>query len=144
MLSLMFLLGVMFIMSMQPVFMVSMLIVITFVYSYMIYKVVGTFWFSYVLLMVMLSGVLVVFTYMVTLCPNESFEVYSLVVMFLFMVLFVVGIFFMYELDFSIITVNLWISYLGMMSLFLVGFLFCIMLLVVSLSYVNDGALRIK
>lgn len=133
----------MFVIRLQPVFIVRVLILISLLYSYMIYNVLGTYWFRYVLLMVILRGVLVVFTYIVTIIPNESFEIYNLVVVFFLIVLFLVELLGSYELDYSLITANLWVSYLGIMTLFLVGFLLIIMLLVVSLRYVSSGAFRI-
>lgn len=139
-----FLLGVMFIIRMQPVFIVRMLILITFVYSYIIYRVLGTFWFRYVLLIVILRGVLVVFTYMVTLIPNESFEIYSLILLFIIMVIFIVEYMKLYWIDIGLISVNLWITYFGLLRIFLVGFLLVIILLVVSLRYIGDGAFRVR
>lgn len=140
----MFLLGILFVIRLQPVFIIRILVIITFLYSYIIYKYCGTFWFGYMLLIVILRGVLVVFIYIVTIIPNESFEIYNLVVLFFFIVLFIVRFVNLYEVDFRIITVNLWSNYIGIMTLFLVGFLLRVILLVVSLSYINDGAFRIK
>nr|YP_009072499.1 NADH dehydrogenase subunit 6 [Oxyopes sertatus]AIP86903.1 NADH dehydrogenase subunit 6 [Oxyopes sertatus] len=143
--NLIFLLGVFFVVSLQPVFMVSILIFITLFYSYLIYKVIGTFWFSYMLLMVMLSGVLVIFTYMVSLVPNESFEVVNLVILLSFMI----SMFVKWGLDFGgdmgIMSMDLWISYLGGFSLFLVVFLLVIMLLVVVVSCMSGmGSFRVS
>lgn len=92
----------------------------------------------------MLRGVLVVFTYIVALAPNESFEVYGLIILFFIILIFIMRILVNYEIDFSIISVNLWINYLGIISLFLVGFLLGVILLVVSLRYIGDGAFRVK
>lgn len=139
-----FLFGVIFVVRFQPMFIVRMLIVITLFYSYIIYRIIGTFWFRYVLLMVILRGVLVVFTYIVTLIPNESFEIYRLVVFTILIVLLIITWINYYNEDYRIITINLWITYIRVISLFLVGFLLSIMLLVVSLRYVNDGAFRVK
>lgn len=140
----MFLLGIMFVMRLQPVFIVRVLIVITFFYSLIIYNSMGTFWFRYILLIVMLRGVLVVFTYIVTIVPNESFEIYNLVIVFFFIILLIVECMDLFNLDFRVVTVNLWGNYIGMIVLFLVGFLLRVMLLVVSLRYINDGAFRVK
>lgn len=140
----MFLFGLFFLIRLQPVFMVSVLIVITFIYCYIIYEFIGTFWFRYVLLMVILRGVIVVFTYIITLIPNESFEIYSLVIFFFIIVIFVVGLLEVYENDFRIVSVNLWNRCFRMMILFLVRFLLGVILLVVSLRYMSDGAFRIN
>nr|YP_009040879.1 NADH dehydrogenase subunit 6 [Telamonia vlijmi]AIB04200.1 NADH dehydrogenase subunit 6 [Telamonia vlijmi] len=137
------LLGIFFVSSIQPMFMVSSLIMIVVMYSYMLYYMIGGYWFSYALIMVMLSGVLVIFTYMVSLIPNESFENYNLMyIMFIMMML--VGSFHVieYKMKWSIVSLNLWMSFIGMMNMFMVGFLLSIMLLVVWLSYMDYGALR--
>nr|YP_010611003.1 NADH dehydrogenase subunit 6 [Lycosa grahami]WAQ70325.1 NADH dehydrogenase subunit 6 [Lycosa grahami] len=143
MMMLMFLFGVLFVISLQPVFMVSSLIIITLFYSFFIFKMIGSYWFSYLLLLVMLSGVLVVFTYMVSLIPNESFEIYGMLFMFLFMFFFV-KYYNLFEVNMGFVSMNLWESYLGMFSLFLVGFLLVIMFLVVLLSNMNFGSVRVS
>nr|YP_009107079.1 NADH dehydrogenase subunit 6 [Oxytate striatipes]AIT96926.1 NADH dehydrogenase subunit 6 [Oxytate striatipes] len=139
----MFLMGVFFVISFQPLFMVSSLILITLMYSYLIYKITGTFWFSYILLMVMMSGVLVVFTYMVSLIPNESFEIYSLMFFFSFLMMMLLNFNFFFLSDMSFISMNLWMTELSYMNLFLVSFLLVIMLLVVYMSYMEEGAFRV-
>nr|YP_010022218.1 NADH dehydrogenase subunit 6 [Oxyopes licenti]QOL12233.1 NADH dehydrogenase subunit 6 [Oxyopes licenti] len=144
MVNLIFLLGVLFIISLQPVFMVSILIFITLLYSYLIYKVIGTFWFSYMLLMVMLSGVLVIFTYMVSLVPNESFEVVNLVILLSFMVSMFLNWGLNFNNDMGIMSMDLWASYLGSFSLFLVIFLLAVMLLVVVVSCMTEGSFRVS
>nr|YP_009744385.1 NADH dehydrogenase subunit 6 [Oxyopes hupingensis]QIE13338.1 NADH dehydrogenase subunit 6 [Oxyopes hupingensis] len=141
--SLIFLLGVFFLVSLQPVFMVSILIFMTLFYSYLIYEVIGSFWFSYMLLMVMLSGVLVIFTYMVSLIPNESFEIYNLMVLLSFMMMVFIKWSGLYKMDMSVISMDLWVSYLGLFSFFLVSFLLGIMLLVVVMSYMSEGSFRV-
>nr|WAQ70312.1 NADH dehydrogenase subunit 6 [Lycosa sp.] len=143
MVMLMFLFGVLFIISLQPVFMVSSLIIITLFYSFYIFKLIGSYWFSYLLLLVMLSGVLVVFTYMVSLIPNESFEIYSMVLILFFMFFFM-KYYEMFKMDMGFVSMNLWESYLGMFSLFLISFLLVVMFLVVLLSNMNLGSVRVS
>lgn len=143
-LKLVFLLGVFFVIRIQPIFIVRILIVISLIYSYSIYKVTGTYWFRYILIIVMLRGVLVVFIYMVTLVPNEKFEIYNLLVLFLFVMIILIKIDFYFLIDMRLITVNLWITYLGAFNLFLVRFLLRIILLVIVLRYLSDGSFRIN
>lgn len=134
----------MFVLRFQPVFIVIILIIITFLYSYIIYKVIGTFWFRYILLIVMLTGVLVVFTYIVTLIPNETFEVYGLVFLFILVGLFIVVWINYYNDSLELVSIGLWSTYLSFFRLFLVRFLLGVILMVVSLRYINDGAFKIK
>lgn len=145
MIKLAFFIGILFVLSFQPVFIVRMLIFITFLYSYMIYIKLGTFWFRYVLLMVMIRGVLVIFTYIVSLVPNESFEIYGLVILFFLIRVFIITLSNFYNIEnFEYITINLWITYIRFLRLFLVGFLLGIILLVVILGHINNGALRAR
>nr|YP_009158059.1 NADH dehydrogenase subunit 6 [Carrhotus xanthogramma]AKH36475.1 NADH dehydrogenase subunit 6 [Carrhotus xanthogramma] len=139
-----FLLGLFFVSSMQPMSMISMLILIVLFYSYIMYIVLGGYWFSYALVMVMLSGVLVVFTYMVSLIPNEKFEEYNLLYLLIVMMFMVSGYYmWMYQWKFSFISLSLWYSFFSSMNIFMVSFLLLIMLLVVWLSYYGYGAFRV-
>nr|YP_009058796.1 NADH dehydrogenase subunit 6 [Selenops bursarius]AIM52662.1 NADH dehydrogenase subunit 6 [Selenops bursarius] len=136
-------LSVFFVSSVQPMFMVSSLIMLVLIYSYVVYNVMGGYWFSYMLMMVMMSGVLVVFTYMVSLSPNESFENYNLVYVFIFMVFAVSEFSYIYGKNMSFLSLVLWNSYFGIFNLFMVSFLLSVMLIVVWLSCKNDGAMRV-
>nr|YP_009349348.1 NADH dehydrogenase subunit 6 [Agelena silvatica]APZ84008.1 NADH dehydrogenase subunit 6 [Agelena silvatica] len=135
--------GLFFLMSSQPVFMVGVLILITFFYSFFLYMLMGSYWFSYAMVMVMLSGVLVVFTYMVTLFPNESFEVYNMVYVVIFMILFFSGSYMIYGSDYSMVSFSLWVNYISMFNMFLVVFLLSIMLMVIWVSGLEGGAIRV-
>ena len=48
------------------------------------------FWFRYALIMVMLSGVFVIFIYIASLIPNEEFEIYGIGIFIIFMFIIVV------------------------------------------------------
>nr|YP_009562243.1 NADH dehydrogenase subunit 6 [Cheliceroides longipalpis]QAU56489.1 NADH dehydrogenase subunit 6 [Cheliceroides longipalpis] len=138
------LMGMLFVSSMQPMFMVSSLIIIILMYSLYIYMNMGGYWFGYALMMVMLSGVLVIFTYMASLSPNDSFENYNIMYMLIFMMMFIGSYYIlMYEYKFSIISLMLFKSFFGLFNVFMISFLLMIMLMVVWLSYMMYGALRI-
>lgn len=140
---LIFLFGTLFVIRLQPVFIVRSLIIITLVYSYFIFKVIGSYWFRYLLLLVILSGVLVVFTYIVSLIPNESFEVYMIVIVFFF-IFFFIKYYDLYNVNIGFISVNLWERYLGMFRLFLIRFLLVVIFLVVILRNINIGSVRVN
>lgn len=142
-LILIFVFGFMFIMRLQPVFIVRRLIIITLFYSFFIYKVIGSYWFRYLLLLVMLRGVLVVFTYIVSLIPNENFEIYGIIFVFIFMFFFI-KYYNIFNINIGFITLDLWESYLGIFSLFLISFLLTIIFLVVLLRDINLGSIRIS
>nr|YP_010154939.1 NADH dehydrogenase subunit 6 [Phanuelus gladstone]QQX28282.1 NADH dehydrogenase subunit 6 [Phanuelus gladstone] len=138
------LMSMLFVSGIQPMLMISMLIMIVLLYSYMIYVMMSGYWFGYVLMMVMLSGVLVLFTYMVSLIPNESFENYNL--MYLMGLLFMmIGSYYywMMDLKHSFMSIMLWSSFMSLFNLFMISFLLMIMLLVVWLSFIGCGAIRV-
>lgn len=136
-------LRVFFVIRFQPLFIVRRLILIRLFYSFIIYKIVGTFWFRYILLIVILRGVLVVFTYIARLIPNESFEVYRLIIFFSIVVIILVGFDFFYFKDIRIIRINLWVTFLRILNLILISFLLVIILLVVYVRYIEEGAFRV-
>nr|YP_009131530.1 NADH dehydrogenase subunit 6 [Argyroneta aquatica]AIL95164.1 NADH dehydrogenase subunit 6 [Argyroneta aquatica] len=137
-------LSVMFLGSMQPIMMVLSLIFILLLYSLFLYKLMVSFWYSYALVMVMLSGVFVIFTYMASLSPNEGFEIYSLIFLVLFMVIvFLNKKVVIISLISDFVSLNLWVAYLGLFSLFLVVLLLSVMVMVVWVSMKAKGALRV-
>jgi len=68
----------------QPIIIVGRLILITLIYSLLIYLILGRFWYRFMLLLVILRGVLVIFTYISSLTPNERFELENLIYLSLF------------------------------------------------------------
>lgn len=144
MLILIILLGILFVRRIQPIFIIGRLIFIVLLYSYLIYMIIGRYWVGYILVMVILRGVLVVFTYIVRLIPNERFERFNILNMII--VLFIiVGRYYVwiYEIKFGMITLILWNTYLGVFNVFVIGFLLIVILIVVWLRYMGRGALRV-
>lgn len=138
------LLGLFFVRRVQPMFIIRILIIIILVYSYILYILLGGYWFSYALVIVMLRGVLVVFTYIVRLIPNERFEEYNILYI-LGITLFMVGgsYIWVYQWKYSFVSLNLWRSFFRIFNIFIVRFLLLIILLVVWLRYYSWGALRV-
>lgn len=138
-------LGLIFIRRMQPIFIVRSLILIVLIYSYIIYIIIGRYWFRYALIIVILRGVLVVFTYMVSLIPNERFENYNLLYM-IGVIIFIVGRFYVwsYDLKYGVIRLNLWRNFFRIFNIFMVSFLLTIILIVVWFRYIGCGALRVE
>nr|YP_626386.1 NADH dehydrogenase subunit 6 [Trichonephila clavata]AAS15716.1 NADH dehydrogenase subunit 6 [Trichonephila clavata] len=137
-------LGLMFILSIQPMMVISSLMLVVMIYSLMISFEVGSYWFSYMLVLVMLSGVLVVFTYMMSIFPNESFEISSLLIV---MVMFFIFYSFKEEskffMNWSSMSVKIWEGVSMLSSLYLVMFLLAVMIVVIWLSGMKEGAVRI-
>lgn len=145
MLILIILIGLLFVRSIQPIFIVRRLILIVLLYSYMIYIIMRGYWFSYALVLVILRGVLVVFTYMVRLIPNERFENYNLLYILIIIVFMIGGYYvWIYDMKFSGISLRLWFSFVGIFNIFIVRFLLTVILIVIWLRYIGCGALRIR
>lgn len=138
-------LGILFIIRMQPIFMVRRLILIILMYSYIIYIIIGGYWFRYALIIVILRGVLVVFTYIVRLVPNERFENYNLIYMVGIILVMERGFYiWIYDYKFGIISLELWVRIFSIFNIFIIRFLLIIILIVVWFSYIGCGALKVN
>lgn len=129
----------------QPFLIVISLIVVSLMYSIIIYYFISRFWFRYILLLVILTGVLVLFSYISRIIPNESFEIIKLVylsVLFLIICLFFFKIEFFYIEDDRIKSTNLWEISISLFNLYLIFFLFIIIVMVVWLVKLKRGAVR--
>nr|YP_009333098.1 NADH dehydrogenase subunit 6 [Araneus angulatus]AMD83665.1 NADH dehydrogenase subunit 6 [Araneus angulatus] len=137
-------LGVLFITSIQPMLIILSMIMIVLFYSLYMKWMLMSFWFSYMMILVLMSGVLVIFTYMMSVLPNESFENSG-------MLFLLIGMYYLYNklnyyefvLDLSISSMEIWVSYLFVVSMFLVMYLLFLMILVVWISMMEMGAIRI-
>nr|YP_010352468.1 NADH dehydrogenase subunit 6 [Brachypelma albiceps]UIO59252.1 NADH dehydrogenase subunit 6 [Brachypelma albiceps] len=140
-LKIMILMSVMFVMSSQPMSLIMMMVVMVFFYSLYMYMGSGTFWYSIVLLLVMLSGVMVVFSYMASMSPNNKFELwYSGVVM---MMLVSYEFWGWWQVDYTFFSMELWNLVVMVVNEFMVIFLLVIMLMVVWLSGWWNGPVRV-
>lgn len=140
---LIFLLIIFFIRRIQPIIIIRIIILIVLLYSNLIYFMVGRYWFSYALVIVMLRGVLVLFTYIVSLIPNERFERYNLVYIFIFILFFIRIYLYNIFIDESYMSLRLWCLYIRIFNLFITSFLLRIIIIVVWLRYLGKGAIRI-
>nr|QHH25552.1 NADH dehydrogenase subunit 6 [Leucauge celebesiana] len=135
-------LGIMFLLGAQPILLMGLLIMLVFIYSFNIYMVAGNFWFSYIFMLVMLSGVLVLFSYMLSLIPNMELEFGSmyLVLVFLFMGYLINNNYYVHS-DYSDLSIFMWMPMMNMMTFFFF-FLFGMMIVVVWLSMMDMGSIR--
>lgn len=138
------LLIIIFIGRSQPIIIVIRLIFITLFYSYWVMKLIMRFWFRYALIMVMLSGVFVIFIYIASLIPNEEFEIYGISIFIIFIFIIVVwkngGV---GEEILEWVRLNLWLSYLGGVLVFLGVVLFIVILIVIWVRCRGGRALRV-
>nr|YP_009680184.1 NADH dehydrogenase subunit 6 [Neoscona scylla]QDF64718.1 NADH dehydrogenase subunit 6 [Neoscona scylla] len=142
--KMMIMLGVLFVLSIQPMMVISSLIMIVLIYSMFLYWSLSSFWFSYMVILVLMSGVLVVFTYMMSVLPNESFEISSLMMLILgFVLMYKSSIYSEFIQDVGLSSMKIWTGVTMLMSLFLVMYLLFIMIMVVWVSMMELGAIRI-
>lgn len=101
------------------------------------------FWFGYILIFILLRGILVIFTYVIRLIPNENFEYLSFILVFrTFLFLF---------LDTGYINIDeqrvmgplLWEGIMGVYIIFLGRFLLRVIVMVIFLRNPLMGALRL-
>lgn len=140
----MIIIGIFFVRRIQPIIIILRLIIIRIIYSFYIYIRIGGFWFRYLLLLVIIRGVLVVFTYIVSLFPNERFEIYNLIIIIIVCLLRLYLVYEMCGLDYRYISLNIWFFYIGIFSLYLVRFLLIIIIIVVWIRCLNEGAIRVN
>nr|YP_010596133.1 NADH dehydrogenase subunit 6 [Acanthaspis pedestris]WAJ48465.1 NADH dehydrogenase subunit 6 [Acanthaspis pedestris] len=74
--------SIMFTMLSHPMSMGMTLIIQTILISMITGNMMNTFWFSYILLITMISGVLVLFIYMASIASNEKFKSSTKMLMF--------------------------------------------------------------
>lgn len=137
-------LGLIFIISNQPIIIIGILILLVIIYSFFVYYEWIRFWFGYILILVILSGVLVVFTYVVRLIPNERFEFLRLVYL-VFMIIWIIMIEINYiiMIEINFISNLLWDRIFRNLNLYLVIFLLRIIIIVIYVRIPNEGALRL-
>lgn len=138
-------LGLIFVWRVQPYFIIIRIIIITMGYSIFIYYKMDRYWCRYILILVIIRGVLILFTYIARLIPNERFEYIRLIYVRLFICIFIIiGIKFErgYFEDMRIIILKIWEVLVRLYNLYFVIFLLIIMLMVVWLRNFGEGAVR--
>ncbi|NP_150611.1 NADH dehydrogenase subunit 6 (mitochondrion) [Limulus polyphemus] len=139
--------SVLFLISYHPIMMIMNLILTTILVSLMTTLLMKTSWFSYTLFLIMLGGMLVVFIYIASLAPNESFKMLTKIplLIILSMPLLFTTISFktsiypeMYKISISKIFSNLPM----LTTLFLVTFLLITLIAVVKITKISQGPIR--
>nr|YP_010155442.1 NADH dehydrogenase subunit 6 [Haemagogus albomaculatus]QQX45022.1 NADH dehydrogenase subunit 6 [Haemagogus albomaculatus] len=149
----------------HPLAMGLMLLIQTFLISLLTGMYVKTFWFSYVLFLIFMGGMLVLFIYVTSLSSNEMFSM-SFKLMFLSIVFLMISIFILFFLDLSMIEnfinnneMNLFFNNslmlenifelnkmynfpTNLITLLLINYLFLTLLVVVKITKKNYGPLR--
>lgn len=136
----MIIIGVIFIGVCHPIILAFCIIFLSLGFSVYLYKVIGEYWYRYIIILVVLRGVMVVFIYIARLIPNEEFDYIKVIILILFLLvmvgLVVEGIRLMGRRFLSLV---LWISLIKEFNLFIVSFLLYIIIGVVYISRIKDG-----
>lgn len=137
------LLGVIFVVSIQPLVIIRIILIIVLLYSLDIYYESIRFWFGYILILIVLRGVLVIFTYVIRLIPNESFEFFSFLIMGLrLLILFIRKSFIILDNQ-RLFRILLWEGFIRGFIIYLGILLLIIIIIVIFLRRMTEGALRI-
>nr|AKG65077.1 NADH dehydrogenase subunit 6 [Tetragnatha maxillosa] len=137
-------LGVFIIWGSHPILMMGGLLVL--VLSSLLYLYYNTlmFWGGYLLLMVMLSGILVIFSYMLSLVPNLAFGEFSMFMpLLLGLILVYLEMEKFYLMDFSLYIFSIWGGSFSMMTFYLVSLLLLLMVIVLHMSEMKKGSVRV-
>nr|YP_010925307.1 NADH dehydrogenase subunit 6 [Sigara lateralis]WKD80510.1 NADH dehydrogenase subunit 6 [Sigara lateralis] len=139
----------------HPLSMGLMLIIQTLNVSLIVGMMIKSFWFSYVFVMIMLSGALVLFIYMSSIASNEKFNM-STTLMYSMIMIIVINI--MLSMYYDPSTMNLFnqathqLSSLNklfsiqnmMITIMLASYLFLTMIAINYIVNINEGPLRSK
>nr|WPS93696.1 NADH dehydrogenase subunit 6 [Nedyopus patrioticus unicolor] len=145
-------LSIMFGQVMNPMVLSFLVVMMGLVVVIMLGYVLPMFWFSYVILLTFLGGLLVVFVYVASLCPNEPIMKFGgwgwgLVIVVMFISFgWESSSDLYYSFGLSDLSNLVSIYYEGVESLiiFLVVYLFLVLLAVVDLSLVFKGSLSVN
>nr|QDP17901.1 NADH dehydrogenase subunit 6 [Parachtes limbarae] len=139
-------LGMLFMLSNHAMMSIMCIIGIVLFYFYMSFVMCGGVWFGLVMVLVMLSGVLVIFTYMASLVPNDKFELMQVGYGFIFILCLMVGfdLMMLYGYDVSFLCLKLWDVDFMIYLMFGLSFLLLIMLFIIDIVGSFMGALRVE
>lgn len=110
------------------------------------------FWFSYVILLVFLGGLLVIFVYVSSLCPNEPIMGLGRWIWLLMSVIGLAGAGWWSRIDVIFIggendivwLIKIYREGVGNLIMLLVVYLLLVLLVVVDLSLIFEGSLRVR
>nr|YP_010987647.1 NADH dehydrogenase subunit 6 [Oxytelus piceus]WON66066.1 NADH dehydrogenase subunit 6 [Oxytelus piceus] len=158
MLMLMINFTLMFLFSKHPITMGVMLLMQTLMTCMLMNSIIMNSWFSYILLLVMIGGLLILFIYMTSLVSNEKFK-FNPMLMFIHMFIMMTSIIILLMDKFNFYTLSksymlmkyplelnfnkfIMPSYLMMMTLII--YLLIVLIAVVKISSFKSGPLRQK
>nr|YP_009164777.1 NADH dehydrogenase subunit 6 [Nevromus exterior]AKA94255.1 NADH dehydrogenase subunit 6 [Nevromus exterior] len=155
-----------FIQMNHPLAMGLMLLMQTVMICLLSGMMLKTFWFSYILFLIMLGGMLVLFIYMTSLASNELFSISMKNLMFNMMMIFLMIITmlmeinpyfnFMFNMDMHYLSQNMFINENSLdliklynyptmnLTILLINYLFLTLIIIVKITSIFYGPLRQK
>nr|YP_010730129.1 NADH dehydrogenase subunit 6 [Nevromus intimus]WEG22762.1 NADH dehydrogenase subunit 6 [Nevromus intimus] len=155
-----------FIQMNHPLAMGLMLLLQTISISLISGMMLKTFWFSYILFLIMLGGMLVLFIYMTSLASNELFSISMknfmfnlMLIFFMFFMLFLEiypSFNFMFNMDMNFMSKDMFISENSLnliklynyptmnLTIMLINYLFLTLIIIVKITSIFYGPLRQK
>lgn len=137
-------LGIIFVWGSHPLLIMGGLVILVLIIFLYLYFSIIRFWVGYLLVLVILRGILVIFSYILRLVPNLSFEEFSLLMpllLFVFAGYRIIEKF--YGGDISLYTYSIWVGNLRLITFYLAGLLLLLMVVVLFLRIINKGSLRV-
>nr|YP_009915376.1 NADH dehydrogenase subunit 6 [Nysius fuscovittatus]QLF99809.1 NADH dehydrogenase subunit 6 [Nysius fuscovittatus] len=136
----------------HPLSMVMVIMLQTMTISVMTGMVLSSFWFSYIIMMIMMSGMLVLFVYMASIASNEKFKM-SIILLILVILNLPIVLFVNYDNEMmnmnktttlNMILNNLFSGATMIITMIMVVYLLYTMITVSKIVSINEGPLRIK
>lgn len=137
-------LGIIFIWGSHPLFIMGgLVILVLIIFLYLYYRLLR-FWVGYLLVLVMLRGILVIFSYILRLVPNLVFEEFNLFFPLIF-IMIRIYIYFdnFYIRNLRIYPYSIWGGNLALITLYLVVLLLLLIVIVLFLRIIRKGSLRV-
>nr|UPL66073.1 NADH dehydrogenase subunit 6 [Oxycarenus lugubris] len=135
----------------HPISMAILIIMMTILMALLTGIMLNTFWFSYIVIIIMLSGMLVLFIYMASIASNEKFKLSMSLIIFtpLFSIILWVSNKNLDLMTSSEAPINVYLNYLFnsptmYLTMIMVIYLLLSMITVSKIVHIYEGPLRIK
>lgn len=137
-------LGIIFIWGSHPLLIIGGLVILVLATFLYLYYRLTRFWVGYLLVLVILRGILVIFSYILRLIPNLAFEEFNLFIPIL-MLIFILYSFLdkIYLSDLRSYCYVIWSNEIGIITFYLVRLLLLLIVIVLFLRIIRKGSLRV-
>nr|AML26225.1 NADH dehydrogenase subunit 6 [Scirtidae sp. BMNH 1274304] len=143
--------SMLFMLLKHPMSMGLMLLIQTINISLMIGMMMNNFWFSYILFLIMIGGLMILFMYMTSVAANEKFKFNPMLIMpmVITMIMFMFQVknfnslkLNMHKMD---LIINKFLNFpMNLLMIMLIIYLLITMIVIVKITFINYGPLRQK